>query len=212
MLAKNVTIGSMYRCKVGQRLALVKVISDRGGSGRRFSCLTQDTNRMIRASAAKLRPLAGTPEAAAERARKLAAEARRMKAPAKVTPPPADAPRLVAPAPVPGMVRRVDPSRLVEPLIGRNRERVEHVVAGVDVALPWSMACRAVYRQIGTGGRLRGFPRHLRRGAWLKVAEEHAANRRLYLETMGHAPVPSTETIEAAMTGDQLTRAAVLAQ
>lgn len=218
MRQNEVKVGGEYRVKIGGRMAPVIVQNQRHQrmSGERwrivFDCRTLDTGRAIVAAAARLRPLPGTPEAAAENARKIAAERRRMKAPHKApAPTAADAPRLVAPAPVPGMVRRVDPARLVEPLVGRNREMVERVVAGVHVGLPWSVACRAVWKIIGTGGRLRGFPKHLRRGAWLKVAEEHAANRRLYIETMGHDPVPSADVIEAAMTGDAVIRAAVIA-
>jgi hypothetical protein len=217
MLANEITIGMQAAVKIGQRLAVVTITGKANYSGGRrqaWWCRTADTNRMITATAARLRPMPGTPEAAAEKARKAKADARRIaKTPSgtyRSTPAP-EAPVLVSPAPVPGMITRVNPSQPVERLVGRNREMVEHIVAGVDVALPWSAACRAVYRVIGKGGRLRGFPRHLRRGAWLKVAEEHAANRRLYRETMGHDPIPSVETITAAMTGDAAARAAVLA-
>lgn len=221
MKLADVTIGGEYRVKIGGRLAPVRVIAQRerrrwGNSPRQavFECRTLDTGRTIIASPARLRPVPGTPAAAAEQARKLAAERRRIaKTPPGTyasTPAPA-APVLVSPAPVPGMVERVNPSQPVERLVGYNREAVERIVAGVWVGLPWSAACRAVYAVIGKGGRLRGFPRHLRRGAWLKVAEEHAANRRLYVEAMGHAPTPTVEIVEAAMAGDPHARAAVLA-
>ena len=220
MKQAEVKIGMEARVKIGGRLAPVIVTAQRHQrmSNERwrvvFECRTLDTDRPIVAAAARLRPMPGTPEAAAEQARKRAAEARRIaKTPVGTYPskPVHAAPTLVSPAPVAGMVRRVDPSRLVEPLTGYNREAVERIVAGVNVAMPWSVACRAVFRVINKNGDLHTFPKALRRGAWLKVAEEHAANRRLYREVMGHAPIPSVEMIEDAMAGDPHARAAVLA-
>lgn len=217
MRQNEVQIGGRYIARVGNRLAPVTV---KGKRERRmgvnrwqtvFDCVTGDTGRDIVCTAARLRPLPGTPEAAAEQARARKAAAKRAKARPAAAPVPAYEPKLVAPAPVAGMVRTVNPSQLVEPLVGRNREMVERIVAGVHVAMPWSAACRAVYAVIGKGGKLRGFPRHLRRGAWLAVAEEHARNRKLYRETMGHAPIPSEEIVAAALAGDDHARAAVLA-
>lgn len=215
MRQTEITIGMQAAVKIGQRLAVVTVTGKANHSGGRrqeYWCRTHDTGRMIHATAARLRPMPGTPEAAAEARRRRQAEERR----AKTAPKPTQTreivtPRLVRPAMVPGMVRNVSGDNLVEPLIGANREGVVRIVAGVDVSLPWSAACRAVYRVIGRSKALRAFPRPLRRAAWLLVAEEHARNRRLYRETMGHAPIPSEETITAALTGDAAARAAVLA-
>jgi hypothetical protein len=79
MLTKEITIGMQARVLVGNRLAVVTVISvSKYSRGREaYRCLTADTGRMITATAKRLRPLPGTPEAAAERARKLAAQRRR---------------------------------------------------------------------------------------------------------------------------------------
>lgn len=219
MRAKDVTLACEYRVKIGGRLAPVVVIARRerrtygGRSQTVFDCRTLDTGRPITATAARLRPVPGTPEAAVEQARKRKAQARRIAATPAGTysSTPAPAPVLVAPSPVPGMVENVNPWQPVERLVGYNREAVERICAGVHVALPWSAACRAVYRVIGKGGRLRGYPRALRRGAWLKVAEEHAANRAQYVAVMGHAPIPSEEIVTAALAGDPEARAAVLA-
>lgn len=220
MRAKDVTLACEYRVKIGGRLAPVVVIARRerrscgGRSQTVFECRTLDTGRSITATAARLRPVPGTPEAAVEQARKRKAQARRIAATPAGTyssTPAHPAPVLVAPSPVPGMVEHVNPWQPVERLVGYNREAVERICAGVHVALPWSAACRAVYRVIGKGGRLRGFPRALRRGAWLKVAEEHAANRAQYVAVMGHAPIPSEEIVTAALAGDPEARAAVLA-
>ncbi|MFZ9683011.1 MAG: hypothetical protein ACO3DQ_07400 [Cephaloticoccus sp.] len=213
MRQSEVSIGGEYRVRIGDRLAPVTVLRRLDGRGvARYLCRTGDTGREVRATAARLRPLPGTPEAAAERARQVAAQRKRAatsKAPAG--PSPDHRPTLTAPSPVPGMVDRVRLDVPVERLVGYNAEMVRRVVAGVHAAQPWSVACRAVYAVIGKGGRLRGFPRHLRRGAWLAVAEEHAANRAQYREVMGHGPIPSEEMITAAMTGDTVARAAVLA-
>ena len=202
MLQAEVKIGGEYRAKIGDRLAPVTVIAKLPGRGvARYLCRTGDTGREVRATAARLRPLPGTPEAAAERKRAWDARRRReAKTPAGTyRSTPDHRPTLVAPAPVPGMVRRVDTAALVEPLVGLNREMVRRVVAGVHVAQPWSVACRAVFAVIGKGGRLREFPRHLRRGAWLAVAEEHAGNRDQYRQVMGHGPIPSEEMIASAL-------------
>ena len=217
MRSADVTLACEYRVKIGQRLAPVVVIARRerrtygGRSQTVFDCRTLDTGRSITVTAARLRPVPGTPEAAVEQARKAKAAARAVKIAKALGKPTEYAPKLVAPSPVPGMVERVDPSRPIEPLIGYNREAVERIVAGVHVSMPWSAACRAVYRVIGKGGKLRAFPKPLRRAAWLKVADEHARNRRLYIEAMGHAPLPSEEIVTAALSGDPEARAAVLA-
>ena len=217
MRQNDVTIGGEYRVKVSGRLAPVVVTGKRerrvslGRWQTVFEARTLDTGRTITASAARLRPVPGTPAAAAEQARHAKRAARAVTVAKALGKPAAYEPRLVAPSAVPGMVRRVDPSRLIEPLIGYNREAVERIVAGVHVSMPWSAACRAVYRVIGKGGKLRTFPKSLRRAAWLLVADEHARNRRLYVEAMGHAPIPSEEIVTAAMAGDTDARAAVLA-
>ena len=211
------TLACEYRVKIGGRLAPVVVIARRerrscgGRSQTVFECRTLDTGRSITATAARLRPVPGTPEAAVEQARRAKATARAVKVAKALGKPTEYAPRLAAPSPVPGMVERVDPSRPIEPLIGYNREAVERIVAGVHVSMPWSAACRAVYRVIGKGGKLRAFPKPLRRAAWLLVADEHARNRRLYIEAMGHDPIPSEEIVTAALAGDPEARAAVLA-
>ena len=66
MLAKDVQIGATYRCRVGDRLALVTVLAAPGRGHRKFTCQTQDTDRRILATAAKLRPIPGTALAEAE--------------------------------------------------------------------------------------------------------------------------------------------------
>jgi hypothetical protein len=61
MKQNDVQIGMTARVKIGQRLAEVKVLReiDLGGwkNRRRFECRTVDTGRLIKATAARLRPI-----------------------------------------------------------------------------------------------------------------------------------------------------------
>lgn len=61
MKQNDVQIGMTARVKIGQRLAEVKVLReiDLGGwkNRRRFECRTVDTGRLIKATAARLRPM-----------------------------------------------------------------------------------------------------------------------------------------------------------
>ena len=85
MRAKDVTLACEYRVKIGGRLAPVVVIArrERRSCGGRtqtvFECRTLDTGRSITATAARLRPVPGTPEAAVEQARRAKATARAVK-------------------------------------------------------------------------------------------------------------------------------------
>jgi hypothetical protein len=120
MLAKEITIGMQARVKVGNRLAIVTVhgkANQSGGRRQAWWCRTEDTGRMIAATAARLRPMPGTPEAAAEKSRKLAAERRRIATtPAGTFAAEPAAPELVPPHPVPGMFAACNQSRLIERL------------------------------------------------------------------------------------------------
>jgi len=214
MLAKEVAIGMKARVLIGNRLAVVTVISvSKYSRGREaYRCLTEDTGRTITATAKRLRPLPGTPEAAAERARKLAAQRRRESQPRDAKPAAIQPPlELVPPQPVPGMFQAVNQSRLLERLSGFNHRGVSRILDGIHVSASWRDACRAVFAVIGNGGRLRAVPVAIRRGCWQAVAEIHAINRRNYTEVMGTVPGPSEEMITAAMLGDAAARAAVLA-
>jgi hypothetical protein len=214
MLTKEITIGMKARVLIGDRLAVVTVMNvSKYSRGREaYRCLTEDTGRMITATAKRLRPIPGTPEAAAERARKLAAQRRRESQPRDAKPAAIQPPlELVPPQPVPGMFAVVNQSRLLERLSGFNHRGVSRILDSVHVSASWRDACRAVFAVIGKGGRLRAVPVALRRGCWQAVAELHAINRRNYTEVMGAAAGPSEEMITAAMLGDAAARAAVLA-
>ena len=215
MLAKEITIGMQARVKIGDRLAVVTVTSKANYSGGRrqaWWCRTHDTGRMVSATAARLRPIPGSPEAAADRGRKLAAQRRRESQPRDAKPATIQpALELVPPQPVPGMFTVVNQSRQLERLSGFNHRGVSRILEGVHVAASWRAACRAVFAVIGKGGRIRAVPVALRRGCWQSVAEIHAINRRNYTEVMGTAPAPSEATITAAMLGDAAARREVLA-
>jgi hypothetical protein len=174
MLSRDVQVGSTYRCRVGDRIALVSVVSDRGGAGRRYSCRTQDTGRMIRASAAKLRPIPGSDLDTAERSRKAAAAAKR--------------------GPVPGVIGRVGPSPVVE-LSQPNRDTIRRIVDGVHVAEPFAQVARRVRARIGSMVTWNTIPRELRRGILHAAAQRHAEGRRLYRIAMRHDPLPSPRMV-----------------
>ena len=58
MKQNDVTIGMQARVKIGSRLAEVTVLRQLDGRGRaRFECRTSDTGRLVRPTAARLRPL-----------------------------------------------------------------------------------------------------------------------------------------------------------
>ena len=58
MKQECVTIGMQARVKIGQRLAEVTVLRQLDGRGRaRFECRTSDTGRIVKATAARLRPM-----------------------------------------------------------------------------------------------------------------------------------------------------------
>jgi hypothetical protein len=58
MKQECVTIGMQARVKIGQRLAEVTVLRRLEGRGRgRFECRTSDTGRIVKATAARLRPM-----------------------------------------------------------------------------------------------------------------------------------------------------------
>lgn len=194
MLSRDVEIGSIYRCKVGARLALVKVVSDRGGSGRRYSCLTQDTQRMIRASAAKLRPIPGSDLAAAEAARRAAAAAKRGPRPFSG----AVGDTLAAAGPVPGIIARVGSSP-VAALSEPNRDTVRRIVDGCHVAEGFPYVARRVRARIGSTVVWRTIPRALRRGILFAAAQRHGDGRRMYRVAMRHDPLPSPRMVAEAV-------------
>ena len=58
MKQEQVTIGMQARVKIGSRLAEVTVLRQLDGRGRaRFECRASDTGRLVKATAARLRPV-----------------------------------------------------------------------------------------------------------------------------------------------------------
>lgn len=58
MKQNDVTIGMQARVKIGSRLAEVTVLRQLDGRGRaRYECRTSDTGRIVKATAARLRPM-----------------------------------------------------------------------------------------------------------------------------------------------------------
>jgi len=194
MLSRDVQIGSTYRCRVGDRLALVSVVSDRGGAGRRYYCRTQDTGRMIRASAAKLRPIPGSDLDTAERSRKAAAAAKRGPRPFAG----AVGDILLDAGPVPGVIGRVGPSPVAE-LSQPNLDTIRRIVDGVHVAEPFAHVARRVRARIGSMVIWQTIPRALRRGILFAAAQRHAEGRRLYRIAMRHDPLPSERMVAEAV-------------
>ena len=204
MRQNDVTIGCEYRVRVGDRLATVTVMRRLDGRGRaRYLCLTHDTRREIKATAARLRPLAAVRQAAA--------------APVPVEPSPVPAPWDGHPGdawlplvPVPGLL----PSRghgHVLRLSQANHAFVRRLIDREHAAYGMRRIARVVRAAIGERIVWRTIPRDLRRGILFTAACIHHGNRERYSAVMGHAPIPSEEMITAAMAGDPEARAAVLA-
>jgi hypothetical protein len=213
MLTKDIQLGMQARVKIGGRLAVVTVerkANYSGGRRQEWFCRTHDTGRMITATAARLRPMPGTPENAAAHARRLKAAEKRCAAKPNVSTP-EHTPVLVPPQAVPGMFAVANPSRPIERMGRFNHEGIARILGGIHVGASWRDACRAVFKVVGRGGRLRGMPLPMRRGCWQAVAEIHADNLAAYREVMGRAPLPTVEMIAAAMRGDEAARRAVLA-
>jgi hypothetical protein len=76
MIQFEVIPGTRAVVRIGTRFARVTVLRRLPGTGRaRWACLTDDTRREITATAARLKPLLGSPEEAAEEARAVARRA-----------------------------------------------------------------------------------------------------------------------------------------
>jgi hypothetical protein len=195
MRQDEIQIGGSYRVRIGDRLAMVTVTGRKTGRGRaRFTCLTHDTRREVTATAARLRPLPGTPEAAAQSRRRVEAAAAR--APRPFTGSAGE--RMIEAAPVPGMLANVGPAP-VAALSAANADYVRRIVDGVHVAEPFAHVARVVRRKIGRSIIFRTIPRCLRRGLLHAAAERHAAGRRMYRVAMGHDPLPSPRMVADAV-------------
>jgi hypothetical protein len=195
MKQTDIQIGGQYRVRIGNRLAPVTVLRRLDGRGRaRFACLTGDTGREVRATAARLRPMPGTVEAVAENRRRVAAAAARQPRPYTGDP----GAECVDARPVPEMLGVIGTSpvlRMSEP----NRDTIRRIVDRVHVAEPFAAVARAVRRRLGAQITWQTIPRELRRGILYAAAERHAAGRRMYRVAMGHDPLPSERMVADAV-------------
>jgi len=204
MKQNDVQVGGRYRVRIGSRLAEVTVLRKLDGRGRaRFECRTSDTGRLVRATAARLRPLVATRPAAAP-----AAVVEPSPVPAAWDGHPGDAWLPLVP------VGDLLPSRgrgQVLRLSQANHAFVRRIVDREHVACGMRRIARIVREAIGQRIQWQTIPRDLRRGILFTAACIHHGNRERYVAVMGHAPVPPAGMIEAAMAGDRAARAAVLA-
>jgi hypothetical protein len=191
MRQADVMIGGEYRVKIGSRLAPVKVLRMLDGRGRsRFLCLTGDTGREVRATAARLRPLV---------------EPRRPAPEAPVEPSPVPAPWEGHPGdqwlplvPVPGLLPSRGTGRVLR-LSKANHAFVRRLVDREHVGEGMMRIARVVRAGIGSHVQWRTIPRDLRRGVLLTAACIHHANRERYTAVMGHAPLPSPRSVAEAV-------------
>lgn len=184
MRQDEVQIGGEYRVRVGQRLARVKVLRRLNGRGRaRFLCVTQDTRREIKPTAARLRPLVET------RTKKPALQ------PAAWDGSVGD--RWLPAVPVPGLLGRGN--RPVLQLSQANAAGVCRIVDREHVAEGLGRIARVVRAAIGRSVQWRTIPRSLRRGIIYAAASRHADNRATYRAVMRHDPLPSPRAVAEAV-------------
>lgn len=188
MRQAEVKVGSDYRVRVGDRLATVTVTRRLDGRGRaRYLCLTHDTRREIRATAARLRPLVAARPAATVQA---APE------PADWSGPTGD--RWLPLVRVPGLLDRVRDGRVLS-LSSANAAGVCRIVDREHVGEGMLRVARVVRATIGRSTRWRSIPRDLRRGVLFAAACRHWRNRETYTAVMGHAPLPSPRSVAEAV-------------
>jgi hypothetical protein len=189
MRQADVQIGGTYRVRIGSRLAPVKVLHRRPGSGRaRYICETQDTRRQITATAARLRPVVDPAQRPAP-------------APQAAPEPPAwDGPignEWLDAVPVPGLLGRG--TRKVVRLSDANIVGIRRIVDRVHVAETMKHLARVVRAEVGRCVQWRTIPRDLRRGVLFSAACRHHQNRGQYEAVMGHAPLPSPRAVAEAV-------------
>jgi hypothetical protein len=184
MRQDEIHIGGEYRVRVGQRLARVTVLRRLDGRGRaRFLCVTQDTRREIKPTAARLRPLVET------RAEKPAPQ------PVAWDGPVGD--RWLPAVAVPGLLGRGN--RPVLQLSQANAAAVCRIVDREHVAEGVGRIARVVRAAIGRSVQWHTIPRDLRRGVLFAAACRHHTNRETYRAVMGHEPLPSPRAIAEAV-------------
>ena len=205
MRQAEVWIGGFYRTKVGNRITRVKVernVGKRGRSRDQFECVTADTGKVIRRTAAKLRPLVDVAKPAPAR-RELVA----YPDPDMIRHPGLKPMSSICAQPIGGMLNRVtwragDIVELDEAHERWMRTRVDRL----HVAEPFRTVARSIRSLITMQYRYLSVPRALRRGLLYAAAKRHAANRQTYRMVMGEHPFPSEEMIGRAILGTQADR------
>lgn len=97
-----------------------------------------------------------------------------------------------------GGLSNLNRERLVELPIGDNARALTRIVGRCHVAEGLLTVARAVRRAMSPLA-LRRLPVPVRRGIWQHCAMQHAANRALYREVTGHAPLPTEAMIAEAV-------------
>jgi hypothetical protein len=114
----------------------------------------------------------------------------------------------VPPTAIPGV--RLNAGRLIEPMQRFNAGGIVRFTDRQHVAMSVLAVCRAFVRSVNRRS-LRDFPVAFRRGTIHCILAHHTFNQGQYRQVMGRVPLPSEETVTAAMLGDEAARAAVLA-
>lgn len=192
MRQNEVKIGGEYRVRIGDRLATVTVLRQIEGRGRaRFLCLTQDTKREVKATAARLRPMPGTEAAAVVQARRVEAAGPRPFDGATGS-------RRRPAAPVAGVIVRLRGSSVLA-LSRPNGAMVDRAVDACHVAERFAFVARQVRQRVGACVIWRTIPRALRRGILFHAAARHASNRTMFAAVAGYPALPGERMVAEAV-------------
>lgn len=210
MQTKSIEIGGVYLCRVGSRVTKVTVtgLATTHWGRQQFSCRTHDTDRTIRATATKLRPIPGSDLWRAEETRLAQRKPRRKAVWTSSVPATTDAPvagtdrQVVCGAvplvtgtgkPVPGLVNRVTRPVAISTGAPPNFRTgmVLEVVGRCHVYDRFSRVARKVRRALSEKYQYHTIPVAVRRALLLMAAQRHHRNIQMYRDVMGHDPLLS---------------------
>lgn len=174
MLTAQITIGMTVRIDVNGRLTPATVTGTTGEGRSRRYCVRRDYGTEHTLPASALWPVADTVVGGVR----------------------TTGGQIVAPRAVPGV--RINRRRPMEAQAGVNARRIADACGRVHVADSPLATVRAVYTAAGKRS-LRNAPPAFRRGVVHAILAARAANRAEYITVMGHAPLPSEESVTAAM-------------
>jgi hypothetical protein len=198
MQTKSIEIGGVYLCRVGSRVTKVTVtgLATTHWGRQQFTCRTHDTDRDIRASATKLRPIPGSDLWRAEETRLAQRKPRRKAVWTSLAPT-----EIGKGDPVPDQVNRV--TRPVAIRTGAPPNfRTGMVLEMVDrchVYDGFGRVARKVRRALSDKYEYHTIPVAVRRALLLMAAQRHHRNIQQYREVMGHDPLPSERHIADAI-------------